>query len=397
MILLFLPICLMAQFTEYNLLYYDLFCDSPYADIKQTGIGSFNFDKFNLLNNKTYEESKLQISVNFLVDVNSSRLCKESHEIYEIEEYQMFSNDLKISPEFFVRYNINNYSLEIKNYYSKYLNPKQAEGQLYTKINFHISNQVLEFSIIKNINNNIFASAGILTNNFNYSINWTNFNIEALSQTKYFDQFQFTGSFCYLFNSKLRVYFHFKTQKSKVKLSPSKFDLPNISENLIENNTVVSYPGLLAFGVQKTFITNLNISFEVLNHFLFANEHFTIHHLSGIDRTYDYKHSTWNPELALGLNYSKIKNLQFGVQYSRYLKFDNEINGFGGIFQHEYKIHLPQTLILSSLFRFSNKIEISAVYQFSYAKTDYDYGGDTNRYYRDSSHYLKLVLSAFIF
>lgn len=370
-ILLVLPICLFAQFTEYNTLFWGEYCDSPHAEIKQNGIGNFGFDSENSVFNPKFQETKFKFSISSLIEIKSSKI-EDDNEFYK--------SDFSLVPNINLGYKIGKYYFQVSHYYSKYTNTKATNGLTsayniqFGYLQYKLINQILQFSISKQVSNNISISAGILTNNFLYSLTGTEYDDSFDLKLNYFEQFQFLSSINIQMKSHQKIYLLFKSQKSNLKLPPDRFEEIHAFNGPLNNNTRVSFPGLVTLGYQLKIHPNLKLSFESINQFLIAREEITYIMYNISHQKIQHEHKIWNPEFVVGLNSDYFSNIELGLLYSIYLNYDNNIRSHNTIPpQSVYETKHPQSVILSAKVNYK-KVTLSFNYQYSYAETKFNYG-----------------------
>jgi len=395
--IIILPVYLFGQLTEYNSIFFSHFSDTPQADIKQNGVGNYGFNNYSGFN-LNCNDSPININKNFYLATSILlNLNMEGSGSKNVNWAASYINKTSIIPEFLINYRTNDYLIQLNLLTTKILNMKAdkdsgdwwAYNYYFGKLKPKQTNSVLQIAVSKKLNNRISLTGGFLTNSFVYSFNEEEKGDSFKISTSFFNQIQFKSSINYQLNNKLKMYVLFKSQKTRVKLTPNKFEKLTYEGENVQNSTTVSFPGLISIGLQKNFYKKINATIEFLNHFLLADEKITVYNWENIEETSNYTHNTWNHEIVGGISYLQNESLQFGLLYSYYTKYDYEINDLGEFLSQ--KQH-PQSLILSSLFNY-RIFDIAFDYQFSRHKSIIDIDdveGET--YYTFISHFLKLKI-----
>ena len=386
---------LISQIVEYPSFGFKRFCESPFAEIKQSGIGSLGFD--NAISNYNPKfiknHSKLTIRTSMISNIIASSHLKIDFYNYE----ESYVNSIKILPDFDIAYQFNNYLLQLNYNQTKLLNLEDEINDFRfntTQYGFYnwgnrqdfISNQALQLSFVRGWNNVISLSIGIITNKFHYKLSGADSNDSFNLSLNFFEKYQIMSSLNLKFKTGLWLYFLIKNQNARIELSPKEFEIDLWS---MENYNVVSYSGLNAFGIQFNVTHKLKVSLEILHQYIKEKKKITLNYYN----TELYENNTSNLDLVLGVNHQINDRLQLGLMYQKYIKYDTDIN-IGDSEVLEDSIEDPQSLTISSLYGISNFL-ISVVYQYSYNRyydSDYDDGS-----FKESSNFVRISLSTYLF
>ncbi len=394
---------LLSQFTENNFCNMVEFCETPYAEILQNGIGNFGFDNCNQIYNPSFsnEFDRFMLNIGNNIDVSSNRSGSYNLEHSDITQIDYY-NESQISkiPNLSLAFKKGNYQFQINHRCTKKLNAiskKKEYGYYYQNIQL---NNLIQISLSREFIGNSSISIGALTNSYKYAhYFYSSFgDVDKMEvSTSYLDQFQYFISYNRVYNQKLKSYIYFKTQNTKIKLSPKSFD------EYSDNNSMVSFPGIICLGVQYQFFQNIKVSFESLNDFIFTNEKLSYYD-SMNDNTiaFNYKHKIFNPKISFGTNMKLTNKFSIGCLYTKYLKYDMEIYSLQNHHPKRsyYKYNKPSFLNFSIQYHFNN-FNFIINYQYSSSRLEYncyeEYVGNLNGTgkFKNESQFLSLDIYYF--
>ncbi len=309
------------------------------------GIGNRGFnDKLTLYNPKYQKsDSTLSISLSLLSSVSANRTEQEENEI--VKEY--IGNN-SVRPEFNLRIKNRNiqFQLALYNDLDFSYKGKQSDKFFYYPKNgvteriaekdaeLKVNNKILQLSMSINLFNNTSLSASILKNRFSIDNNWE--EIGLTYENNFFSNYQFLFSLNQKFCEELSGYILYKTQNTDIKLNGT--GLKIAKDNLIPD-VYLYHPGNIGYGVQYDFLNKLKISLELSHQFYDGQILYPVLTLDQKKETYGKDHHIWNNEIVLGANIIVIKDLNIGISFSKYLKYDDYFSEF------RYKFNPPSTYI----------------------------------------------------
>lgn len=308
-----------AQFIELG--HYELIenSESPQSDIMQNGIGNLGFDnKFSSFN-PTFDKEMNQFYYSGGMVINKNYSRDGYLQYYEDPFPRNRGNKQNYSGDFIVATKMRKYQLFITSYYTKILNAVESHDKHDSYYTLNQKNRVLQFCLIRKLNDKSSISLSAITNKFNssYVFHGQSSNRYYELAMDYFNQLQFAGSYNISLNDAVKSYVSFKTQNSLMSVTPDLY-------HEFHNDAVISYPGYLALGIQYKLNDRLKLSLESKNEFLYADKKIKIKDLYLGDYTMQYKHETINSMIAVGINSEIIPSIQAGILYSQFINYDNQ-------------------------------------------------------------------------
>lgn len=397
------------QFVEYN--YGTSFSNYPLNTLKIFGVGNRGFDARLSTYNPKYNECDSSFSVTFslLSNLSAKRTENKANEV--VREYSSNNN---ILPEFTL--GIKNQRLQfLLAYYNQldfsyiadrsdnfFYYPNNGVTQVIEEENAQLRsrNSVLQFSAILRLFKNTSLSASILANNLSIDNNWEDLGLSY--KNNILDEFQFLFSVNQSFFADLSAYFLIKTQNSGTKLEGIG---SKIAENKITPDIYFYNHGNIGYGIQYKFFERFKLSIELLHQFYDGQITYPVFPFEGEKNTYTEEHSIWNNEFILGANINLINDLNIGISFSKYFKYDDYFT------ESRIKIQNPITLIfyysqVPKPYTLTGSIEYTyknyrAALQYQYSAMEYNFKSELGELYpyeiNASSSYIKLSLGISLF
>lgn len=244
-----------------------------------------------------------------------------------------------------------------------------------------ISNDIFQVSISKKISDNFSLSVGFASNNYNYKFyqhnngpNGTAISDPIKLSSNLFSSFQGLASINYSDQTCLSAYLFFKNAIYKAKLGD---DIVKINDLFYtQNYSKISFPGTIGYGVQITPLNKFKLSAEMLHIYVPTEE--------------------FSTKVVLGINYNPFNNLDLGLMYSPYLKYDGPIemdfDGYMDYYKNGDKIDKPFALAFSAGYKV-NRLNLQFGYQYSETNYHLRYGVYDNYVDRAQMIYLGLGYS----
>ena len=330
-LILYFKFNIQAQIFEYDLIF--TFNDYPIAKNNLSGIGNLGFDSHESLYNPKYNsenENKLAIYLSSNSIINYTAKIPST-------DAEVFKGEFIMWPNLSLQYNIDKYSFYIQ-YFNELLLKNRAVGTWSFHIpsfngersitspepEFLISNNELQLAVSRKIMKGFSISVGILTNIFRNKQIFGSIVKEISSN--FLDNIQILGSINYNSGS-ISLYLLGKSQAGPLHLNPEIIDL---NEDIkFYNNAIISYPGYLGYGIQYKIINPLKISIEMQHEFfntVYDYKYKRVPYVEPWDRSGKFSKNIFNNEIIIGLNYFTPINLSVGLMYSKYLKYDVDVN-----------------------------------------------------------------------
>ncbi len=348
-----------AQFSQ-NKNLCSVFNEMPFAEVNNGGMGSNGFDSpLGPFNPQCFaNEKQFQVSVGMLSSVGGTgdNLLKKN-ESYDMVTpgTRLYNNNRDFLPEIAVKYHNKYGSVQLNLFYTLSGNftksnrwwttafaIEPANDPYYNTGHGHLTgdvleslspqfitrNTVLQLSVSGYIGENVSVTGGFYTNRYLEQINAGDpqFTVTKL-YTNYFDNVQFLLGVNYRNRNGFALYLLGHSQSSKTPLRPD--DLAPFGADTPPNKGVVNFPGMVAYGFQFNPLGYLKASVEMTHTFLVSDnmkrDYYILDgQLSSTYANYTFEHSVHNYEAAFGLQFTPDDHFSFGIQYSRYLKYDNE-------------------------------------------------------------------------
>lgn len=400
---------LFAQFVEYN--YGTNFSHFPISTPKMYGIGNRGFnDQLGLYNPKYQKsDSTLSISLSLLSSVSANRTEQEENEI--VKEY--IGNNSWL-PEFSLRIKNRNIQFQLALYndldfsfkgnksdkYFYYPNNGVTERIEEKDAELKVNNKILQLSVSTNLFNNTSLSASMLKNKFLIDNNWEGMGLTY--ENNFFSSYKFLFSLNQKFFEELSVYVLYKTQNTDIKLNGTG---SKIAEDNLIPDVYLYNPGNVGYGLQYDFFNKLKISLEFSHQFYEGQILYPILTVDQKKETYSKDHHIWNNEIVLGANFIVIKDLNIGISFSKYLKYDDYFSEF------RYKFNPPSTYIFyySEIQKpYSLMCAIEYIYQnysaslhYQYSSMGYSFKSESGEKYpyqiNENNSFIKLNLGIGLF
>ena len=299
------------------------------------GIGNLGFDsedafynpKYNFLNQN---EVAIFLSTNSLIS-STSKLDINNKQV------DLFNGKFITSPNISLQYTYYEYTffiqyfndLLLKNFapistWSKHFYTLNGERQYSAREpEFLIANQVFQIAISRKIIDDLSISIGLLTNFYQNKQTYGDLTEDISSDN--FDNYQILGTINY--NSNIfSLYLLYKSQVDPKRLGPEMIKLNDEIEYY--NNSIVSFPGILGYGLQYQIWAPVKISLEMQHEFLNTKFNYEYNRApyEVWDRSGEFSHNIFNNKIIFGINYTSPIDLEIGFLYSKYLKYDIDVD-----------------------------------------------------------------------
>jgi hypothetical protein len=318
---------LFSQVIVQNFLDDALFSESPQTTVRSSGIGNYGFDSKEGFFNPHQSNVESEFSVGFvsLLNLNSGRYW-----INNISKKPRRDTDNFFDSTFDIhfKYKHNDYIFHLNYFTNLFFHQTLQDGvgiqlafQTYDgphtliSVNptYSIINKSLQIAVTRKINSFTFA-LGFLTNRYKYKINLDDpYTIELNSS--FFENFQLLLSLNYEYEDYLFFYILGRSQQSEIELIPR---VKNLGTQIInKNKLLLSFPGLVAYGVQYKLLDELKISIEICHDFLTTNNDPVLYKKNGQE--------LFTTEMVLGMTLNLFQNIKTGILYSRFLDYKSGI------------------------------------------------------------------------
>ncbi len=302
------------------------FGESPQAITRSTGIGNYGFDSEEGFFNPTDSNSKSEFLVGISSLMNIDGGTYRTNRANESRSYS--TNIFNNSFDLFLKYKHKEYNFHLNYFTNLYLHQQGQNGfdaLLFFKtydgplsilgINpeYQISNNVLQFAVSRKIGKFTIAG-GFLTNHYIYKIILDDpYSVEL--KTSFLENFQLLLSLNYEFKNFLRFYLLGRTASSEIELIPN--INPNLSQIIREYKLLVSFPGLVAYGVQYNILDDLKLSLEMCHDWLPYNDDPNLF--------VRWHQELFTSEIILGVNYNIFDSWKIGAMYSTFLEYSSGV------------------------------------------------------------------------
>lgn len=355
--------------------------DISWSEIRNYGIGNYGFDSNINFYNQKYFANGSSFSINVASSINyTGREQGAKNRFVNVAS----TNGYDLIPDLYIGYKLKNIKLNLFYKSDSYSNEKtelltmvffQYEGQdhicyIYDP-EYEFGNEVIKFSGSIRTNNNSSVTFGILTNNYHHQIRGKGGTEVSFRQSN-FSNFQVYSSLNYL-SENTNAYLMAKSQsvfnklKMKIKCSDS------FKTSFRDGR--VSFPGLVAYGIQVKTKDYLKLSIEMAHEFIEYEK-------KELPDKYVNK-SLFNTEIILGSNIILSNCIQLGFLGSYYLKYTNNSTD-NGSYDTQYmdlKLYKDRTswitaknrpVMMQASVNFSSLIyHIDLWYQYSFSYSEY--------------------------
>lgn len=379
-----------GQISEYT--FSELFLENSIGKNNLNGIGNIGFDSYDQFynpNKNGKDSSTLEISLsgNYVL---SSKVKLDYNSGPEL-----FRNTHSLTPNLSIKYNYNNFSFFLQYYNSLMYNNESTAGSWsftrhtftgdrsfsITGPKFCMSNQVLQGVASAILINGLSFSIGVSTNIYKNAEDFNSNFISELS-TEIFDNIQYLVSLNYK-SDKINSYFLYRTQSDPQQFG--KNDVIKISDDFqFYNNSIVSFPGSIGYGIQVAPINGLKLSVEMEHEFLKTTYDYKYKKMpyESWDWSDKFSYNIFNNKIVLGINYQTPFCLVAGLAYSKYLKYDVNINQGHNYFPLLPQIDVPEYILFGFGYDFSIfYAQLDYQHSFTSYKNNYDGYGARKFYY----------------
>lgn len=379
-----------GQISEYT--FSELFLEHPIGKNNLRGIGNFGFDSFEQFYNPSKDEND---SLTLDISLSGNYVLSSKVKLDYNSGPELFKNTLALTPNLSIKYNCNNFSLFLQYFNNLMYNNESTAGTWsYTRHTFNgdrsfsttgpkfcMSNQVLQGVASAILMNGLSFSIGVSTNIYKNSEDFNSNFISELS-TEIFDNIQYLVSLNYK-SDKINSYFLYRTQSDPQQFG--KNDVIKISDDFqFYNNSIISFPGSIGYGIQIVPINGLKLSVEMEHEFLKTTYDYKYKKMpyESWDWSDKFSYSIFNNKIVLGINYHTPFSLVAGLAYSKYLKYDVNINQGYNYFPSLPKIEGLEYILFGFGYDFS-KFYVQLDYQHSFAsyKNNFEGYGARKFYY----------------
>lgn len=384
-----------AQISEYT--FVPIFPNYPIAKNNVLGIGNLGFDSKEAFYNPSYT-SDSQYGLSIFIS-NNTQIYSNSKIKEYAGEVDKFKSKFITVPNISLQYNFGNYIIYLQYFNDLLLYNYAPSGtwikEFYTfnglyglsvkEPEFLINNHLVQFAISMKIIKNLSASIALLSNIYQNKSVFGTFTEELNSE--FLDNYQVLTAINYSANP-ISLYLLFKSQTDPQRLGTEIMKVDN--EIKYYNNSLVSYPGNLGYGIQYCIYEPLKLSLEMQHEFLNVNYKYEYKKAPSevSDFSGEISHKIFNNKINLGVNYLTPIDLSIGFLYSTYLKYDVDVNKTIKYLHALSKIDNSTFYVLTFEYRYYNWL-LNLGYQFSEANYDNErFDGNLSR--KDIYQSLKL-------